>query len=435
MGRVQRSGPRLREGVVMAACGVVALGLCGVTPLRAQTAAERIWGEVETVNGDVFEGFLRWDRNEGVWTDVLNGDRSVPEEQRRMWSEARGEEEGDRERSIEFLGFTLSWDEDDPDFPARVESGIRFGHLERLRVLDDRAAELTLRSGEVVELYGGSTDLGADLRELLVEVPGGGTVELSWDDLAEVRFAAAPAGLAPASRRLHGTVEDRWGNRYTGAISWDTDEILESDVLDGEIDGREREIPFRDIAAIERDWDGARVTLTDGQELEMSGSNDVGDGHRGVQISDAALGAVEVEWDEFESVRFHPADAETPREAFSGGHRLRGTVLTRGGDELTGWIRWDADESRSWELLDGVWRDVVFDVEFGQIDRIERASSRSALVTLLDGREIELEDSNDVNEDNRGIFVRISGDSGEEADRWIRVGWDEFEEIRFLHGS
>jgi hypothetical protein len=352
-----------------------------------------------------------------------------------MWAEARGEGEGDRERSIEFLGFTLSWDEDDPDFPAQVESGIRFGHLERIRVVDDQTAELTLRSGEVVELYGGSSDLGTDLRELLVEVPGGVTVELSWDDLEEVRFASAPPGSAPASNRLHGTVEDRWGNRYTGAIGWDTDEILDSDVLDGEVDGRDREVPFRDIAAIERDWDGARVTLTDGRELEMSGSNDVGDGHRGVQISDPALGLVEVEWDEFESVRFHPADEEITREDFTGGHRLRGTVRTRGGDELTGWIRWDADESRSWQFLDGVWRDVVFDVEFGRIDRIERASSRSALVTLLDGREIELEDSNDVNEDNRGIFVGIPGDSGEEVDRWIRVGWDEFEEIRFLHGG
>jgi len=414
---------------------VAAFVAFGATSLGAQSPEGRIWGEVQTVTGDVYEGFVRWDRNEGSWADVLNGTGTVPESHRRMWSEARGDQDGDRERSIDFLGFTLSWDEDDPDFPAQMESGIRFGHLDRIRVLNDEEAELTLRSGEVLELYGGSTDLGSDLRELVVEIPRGGSVELAWEELEEIRFSAAPQGVAPEAQRLHGTVEDRWGNRYTGAVSWDTDEILGSDILNGEVDGRDREIPFREIAAIERDWDGSRVTLVDGQELQISGSNDVGDGHRGVQISDPALGMVEVEWDEFESVRFHAPDAEPVRDDFTGGHRLRGVVSTRGGDELTGWIRWDADESRSWQFLDGVWRDVVFDIEFGHIDRIERSSSRSAFVTLLDGREFELEDSNDVDEDNKGIFVEVSGESGEEDGSWIRIGWDEFQAIRFLHGG
>ncbi len=430
MARRQARGQGVRNGLVAAV-----LFAAGTTSLEAQSPDGRIWGEVRTVHGDVYEGFLRWDRNEGSWADVLNGTGTVPETHRRMWADARGESEADRERSVEFLGFTLSWDEDDPDFPAQVESGIRFGHLERLRVLGDDEAEVTLRSGEVLELWGGSTDLGTNLRELVVEIPRGGSVELEWEELEEIRFTTAPPGAAPESQRLYGTVEDRWGNRFTGALSWDTDEILQSDVLDGEVDGRDREIPFREIAAIERDWDGSRVTLVDGQELEISGSNDVGDGHRGVQISDPGLGLVEVEWDEFESVRFHPPDWEPGRDDFTGGHRLRGTVLTRGGDELTGWIRWDADESRSWQFLDGVWRDVVFDIEFGQIERIERASSQSALVTLLDGREFELEDSNDVDEDNKGIFVEVSGESGEEGGSWIRIGWDEFQEIRFLHGG
>ncbi|MEJ2540878.1 MAG: hypothetical protein P8188_13055 [Gemmatimonadota bacterium] len=426
---------RSRGRAPWAPLAFLGVAFASAAPLAAQAPADRIWAQVETVAGDVYEGFLRWDRNEGSWADVLNASRRIPEDHRRMWSEAQGRDREDRERSIEFLGFTLSWEEDDPEFEESAQSGVRFGHIDHLRVLDDDRAEVVLRSGEVVEFEGGGTDLGSDLRELLVEMPGQGTVELSWDELREVRFGAAPVGSRPDAQRLYGTVQDRWGNRFTGAVSWDTDEILDSDVLDGEEDGRDREIPFRDIAAIERDWDGARVTLVDGREVLLTGSNDVGRGHRGVQVSDPALGMVEVEWDEFESVRFHAPDVSASRDSFTGGHRLRGTVTTRGGDRFTGWIRWDADESRSWEFLDGSWRDVVYDIEFGAIDRIARASSRSARVTLRDGREFELEDSNDVDRDNKGIFVDVSGDSGEEEGEWVRIGWDEFEEIRFQHGN
>ena len=414
------------------------LAVLGAMPLAAQGGEDRIWAEVETVGGDVVEGFVRWDRNEAGWADVLNGDKTVPRENYLMWARATGEGEEERRRSVEFLGFTVSWNEDDPDFPSLASSGIRFGHLDRLVVLDEQRAELRLRSGEVLELEGGGTDLGTDLRGIVVDVPGAGTVEMEWEELDEVRFAAAPPRATPRDERLHGTVEDRWGNRYTGALSWDMDEVVGSDVLDGEEGGRDREIPFREIAGIERDWDGARVLLTDGRELLLSGSNDVDSGNRGVQISDPALGLVDVAWDEFESVRFHPPEIAPGRDAFDGGHRLEGTVTTRGGEELTGWIRWDADEEWSWELLDGARRDVVFEIEFGAIDRIERWSSRSAVVTLLDGRSFELEDSNDVDRDNKGIFVAVSGSrTGPEAQdgEWVRVDWDDFETIRFHHGN
>ncbi|HSM07111.1 MAG TPA: hypothetical protein VK858_20960 [Longimicrobiales bacterium] len=424
-------------------CGMMllaGLAVVGAGPLNGQDrdGVDRLWAEVETVGGDVLEGFVRWDRNEVGWGDLLDGDKAVPRETYLMWARATGDGEVEQRRSVEFMGFTVSWNEDDPRFPSLAQSGIRFGHLDRLVVLDDQRVELRLRSGEIVQLQGGSTDLGTDMRELLVEVPGEETVELEWDDVDEIRFGPAPAGVSPREPRLHGTVEDRWGNRYTGALSWDLDEALASDILDGEEDGRDREIPFREIAGIERDWDGARVLLTDGQELVLSGSNDVDDGHRGVQISDPGLGMVVVEWDEFDSVRFHPPEAPTGWADFDGGHRLEGTVITRGGDELTGWIRWDADEEWSWELLNGEQRDVVFHVEFGRIDRIERGSSRSAVVTLLDGRTFELEGSNDVDRDNKGIFVAVSGSrTGPDAPdaEWIRIDWDEFQELRFHHGN
>jgi hypothetical protein len=392
---------------------------------------DRIWGRVETGAGRVYEGFIRWDRNEGSWVDFLDGSKEMSSDSESLWKELSRREDPRRDRSVEFLGIRISWD--DRSFPGSADSGIRFGHISRLVVLDDDAVELELKSGEWIELEGGSTDLGDEIRELLVDDPSEGLIELRWRDLDEIRFSATPAVESVQGTRLFGTVEDVYGDRYTGYISWDLDEILTEDVLDGEEDGRDREIPFLRIAAIEKDLGRSRVTLTDGEEMVLSGSNDVDDGHRGVQISDPGLGMVEVEWDEFESVRFHSPDAPTGYDDFDGGHRLRGTVVTREGEELTGWIRWDADEEYSWEVLNGENRDVVFDVEFGKIRLIERDSSRSALVTLLDGRILELEGSNDVSDDNKGIMVQVDDSSRSRDEGWVLVEWDDFREVRFQH--
>ncbi len=394
--------------------------------------ADRIWGTVETAAGRVYEGYIRWDRNEGSWVDLLNGTKEMSREAEEIWKElAYEDDDRNRDRTIEFLGLRISWD--DRDFPGSADSGIRFGHIRRLVVLDDDAVELELKSGEWIELEGGSTDLGDEIRELLIDDPQEGVVELRWRDLDEIEFGQAPTYPSSEGTRLYGTVEDVFGDRYTGYISWDLDEILTTDILDGEERGRDREIPFERIAEIHQDLGRARVVFTDGDEMTLSGTNDVDDGHRGVQISDPGLGQVEVEWDEFESVRFHEPDVDTGYDAFDGGHRLRGTVETRDGEEYTGWIAWDADETHSWEMLDGEDRDIIFDVEFGQIRSIERDSSRSALVTLLDGRVLELEGSNDVNDDNKGIFIQVEEGSRARDRGWVRVSWDNFRMVRFEH--
>jgi len=430
---ITRGGPKRCPRTVVV-CSITLLSLFPLPPFAAPVAltqeVDRIWGRVETQAGRVHEGYIRWDKNEGSWVDLLNGSKEISQEAEDLWEELSGDDRR-HERVIEFLDIRISWD--DRDFPSTAESGIRFGHLRRLIVLDDQTAEMELKSGQRVRLEGGSTDLGDDMRELLVEVPAGETVRLEWRDLDEIRFGPVPAAAArPEGTRLYGTVEDRWGDRHTGYISWDLDEILTTDILDGEENGRDREIPFGRISGIEKDLGRARVFLTDGTEMVLSNSNDVDDGHRGVQISDPGLGMVEVEWDEFTFVRFHEPEADVAYDSFDGGQRLRGTVVDRDGKEFTGSILWDADEAYSWEILDGEHRDIVFDVEFGNIATIERDSSRGAIVTLRDGRVLQLEGSNDVNDENKGIFIQVDEEAGDRLSGWVRVSWDDFREIRFL---
>ena len=427
-----------------------ALGVSG--PVWAQDA-DRIWGRVHSKSGEVHEGFIRWDRNEVGWVDILGGSKEVPGENYLAWLESRGDG-GPPVRTIDLLGFRISWEEADPDFPSTSASGIRFGHLSSLRVIGRDHVELTLRSGELLDLEGGA--VRRSIREILVDVAGRGQVELDRSEFDRVYFSAVPPGARASGRRLHGTVEDRQGNRYTGYVSWDRDEILTSDVLEGEeMDGGdERQIRFDEIASIARIPGGARIVLVNGHERDLTGTRDVGRRNRGVRISDMGLGRVEVEWSEFRVLRLHEPERVVGYDGFDGGRLLVGTVVTQSGEEIDGMIRWDADEAASWEMLNGRADDVDFTIEFGNVSRIERGEAFGATVTLLDGRTFELhgrtfeqggrtfplDDSKDVDWDNKGILIAplddrgtrtANGRSGANPSRWRVVTWDEFREVRF----
>jgi hypothetical protein len=56
-----------------------------------------------------------------------------------------------------------------------------------------------------------------------------------------------------------------------------------------------------------------------------------------------------------------------------------------------------------------------------------------AEVTLLDGRVILLEGSNDVNDDNKGIFIQVDDQAGSLAEGWVLVPWKDLREIHFHH--
>ena len=403
-------------------------------PAPAQTA-DRIWGRVHTSEGRAHTGFIRWDRTRTSWADVLRGLKEVPEENYFAWLEAHGRERATR--TIELRGYRITWNEVDPDFPMEVRTGVRFGHLDSLVVLEGERAELTLRAGRRLELvprggYGGRVS-----PRVVVEVPGEEEVELKWDELERVVFSAPPPTAVPRARRLWGTAEDHGGNRYTGQLAWDQDEILESDVLDGRERGRvrgERQLRFGRIRSLTPTGRGTRVEMSDGSILELEGRNDVDPNNRGLRIADPALGVVVVPWEHLRTVRFHEAAATSgERGGFSGGRLITGTVVTSEREELRGELRWDADEAGSWELLDGEADGIQYEIEFGFIRRIVPDGEDGARVTLVDGRTLETKGSRDVGAENKGVMVastqRPEAQGGGQA--WRLVPWSDVAEVRF----
>jgi hypothetical protein len=356
------------------------------TPVEMSTPVDgsnRIWGTVTTRRG-THTGFIRWDKNEGSWADLLDANKVT---ERRT-----------------------------------TDAGIRFGNITRLDRIRDGAL-LTLRNGDVVRMGGGSTDLGPELRALTVIDPNTGWSEYDWRDLESIEFASAPPGTMAGEGRLYGTLTTRDGVEFTGYLTWDVDEIFTTDVLDGEVDGREVAYPFGEIAEIHRQGrDAARVVLRDGAETTLSGTNDVNSSIRGISVSDPGLGQVLLTWDDFESVRLHPAEAEVGYESFQHVGALEATVETESGERVRGALQWDRDEAAGWELLNGDQGDIEFSIEFSKIAGIEK-TSRGARATLLDGRTFELSGSNDVDSGNRGIVIEADGETR-------LIGWSEFRSLR-----
>ena len=128
-----------------------------------------------------------------------------------------------------------------------------------------------------------------------------------WDEFESLAFSAAPAEdlytTFDGGRSLFGTVRTVGGETVTGYIRWDNDEEYTWEILDGDHHGVEFDVEFSNIARIERVSDsGAQVILRDGRSFELTDSNDVNDGNKGIFITTESGELVVVEWDDFEGV-------------------------------------------------------------------------------------------------------------------------------------
>jgi hypothetical protein len=388
---------------------------------------DELYGRVTTVDGEVVEGFVRWDRNEAAGADFLDGRKEIPAEHIREAERLDPEfAAAQREaRSLVAFGMRITWDEDDQDDPRTVDAAIRFAHVASIVAVDRRTALVELSSGETVELTSASSDLGRGLREVVVTPRTGEARSFRWRDLDRVDFLPVPDGLEPpGGRRLHGTVTTWNDLEITGSIAWDLDEILTTDILDGRQEGEDYEIEFADIVEIEPEGRrSARVLLRSGETLELRGTNDVNRDNRGVEVSDLAFGRAVVPWEDLRLVRFHVAEGDPPAPDFSPGAPLVGTVYALDGRVVEGHVRWGNVQAQLWESLRGWIGDTRLTVELGSVTEIRKVDEDRLEVSLLDGRVLELDEVGDPDARHPGIFVTPEG----RATRLVR--WQDFERL------
>ena len=95
----------------MRLAGIITITLILVFVSASPATADstgRIYGKITTVDGDVFEGLIRWDRNEGTWVDFLNGNKKLSSKHRSSARKYR-----DRKKKITIFGILLGYRDTD----------------------------------------------------------------------------------------------------------------------------------------------------------------------------------------------------------------------------------------------------------------------------------------------------------------------------------
>lgn len=162
------------------------------------------------------------------------------------------------------------------------------------------------------------------------------------------------------------------------------------------------------------------LEMKNGVEILLNGgSNDIG---TTINLHDYELGNVKINWNKIEAIHFSeaPDNLETP---FSDG--LYGKVKTRRNGFFEGYIKWDLDERCGDDILDG--DDDYGDqkIPFKHIVSIEKDGNGSIITTRM-GKELNLDNSNDVDNGNRGIRV-FDPNVGN-----IEISWRDFKYVDFM---
>ncbi|MFH0882112.1 MAG: hypothetical protein V2A56_03930 [bacterium] len=299
----------------------------------------------------------------------------------------------------------------------------RFGDIQKITVIGSEDAELLMKSGTTYTVSGYSNDVGGTIR---VRDNSIGDISLDWRKIDTIEFMETPKSVNPAGYRLSGTVTAD-GADYKGYIQWDSEECLSTDKLDGESDDGKLAIDFGNIRSIERrSRSSSWVVLKDGRKLSLEGTNDVDGSIRGIMVEDERYGRLKVPWDAFEKAVFND-EGESGRaySDFSKERRLEGTVTDTDGTTYTGKFVFDLDEGETWEILNGDFFDIEFNIPFIRIKEIRPRSRSSCTVVLDNGESLRLEGGQDVSQANDGILIFGKGDKEDPT----YIPWEQVELI------
>lgn len=379
-----------------------------------------LYGTVTTKDDQTITGQIRWDDEEVYWTDLFNAvkkdNQSLEYLDKKEFKQLKRRQIN---RSNSGFGFGLLRLFNIGDYDLNHEFACHFGYIQKIEPLKVQQARITLRNGDSFRIGGaGYNDIGP---KIMVFTPTE-DVKIDWQVIETIEFSSVPQDWSSKiGRPLYGTVESRIGT-FTGLIEWDLDERLTSDILDGEHDGEDYEIPFRKIGHIKNEGNGSTITSTTGKKVYLDDSNDVDDDNDGIAITHPDFGRVIIDWVDFDEITFSetPEDLLPSFEDFKQIDRIQGLVTSRQGKEFTGNLVFDLDESYQFELLQGYMANSKFEIPFYSIDSLSIDGPYSCSLVLKSGLKLQLEVSRDVTYRNSGLLISQEGDRPEYL-RWRDV--------------
>lgn len=237
------------------------------TPIRARASQVRpLYGIVFTTQG-AFEGFVQWDAQERLTTDLLDG------------------------RS------------------ASKKVSLLFSEIEEIRQ-DGDSSLVTLYSGKVYQL-GGGDDVGPGNHDIIVKSMELGHVRIPWEEFRFARFSETAPLMSPAysafipPTAIHGLVRTIDGTEYSGRILFDMDEEYDLETLEGRKEDIFYHLPIRNIREMTRkNYNVCGVTLWNGDRLFLGQEHDLTDKNWGLLIWQEEDSPVYVPWNSIQLIRF-----------------------------------------------------------------------------------------------------------------------------------
>ncbi len=257
----------------------------------AGVVPQQLHGTVRTRQGD-FTGFVQWNRNKGVGTDELSG------------------------RS------------------ANGNLSLRFDTLRSIARHSSDSSLVTLLDGREI-ILSGSREVGKENLGIYVDDRRYGRVLISWDAFERLDFTPGGSGPAygdfPPGQPLTGSVTTRDGRHLAGRLVYDLDESETTETLDAPSQGVDYTILFGLIASIvlpgseERVTQHAKVTLHNGEEMQLDCRGDLGEGNPGLLIFGEGSQSPEyVPWTDVERVDLHRPPSMYPPQ---GGRLIKGAQV------------------------------------------------------------------------------------------------------------
>lgn len=398
--------------------------LFGIEPIKAQSDEGMIYGKVTTIDNNTYQGAIRWGKEEVFWFDYFNSTKLSNENLKYL---SRGDKDildrgSNRGRSGSFWFFNVDVYNYNNDYNHTFVC--QFGEIKSIEILRRERVRLVLKNDNIVNLEGGSNDIGAKVNIYDEEL---GKIALNWSRVEKVEFFTTPEKLEYSfGKPIYGTVISTEGE-FTGYIQWDNDERLTTGRLDGDNRDGDYSIEFGKIRSIEKTGRGCDVTLKSGREIYLTGSNDVNSGNRGVIVNVPDFGRMEIEWDEFDKVVFDD-DVKyfgVAYDEFPEPLPLAGTVTTIDDESISGMIVFDLDEAFDYEILQGEYNGIEFSIPFRNIKKIIPKNYNYSKVELRNGQKLLLGDSHDVTDRNQGALIFIDNENQ------VYVPWENIEEINF----
>jgi hypothetical protein len=399
--------------VVLIIVGILVAFLTFAVETHAQSHEGFIYGKVYT-NRSVYTGPIRWGKEEVLWTDIFNAaktdhsfDRLVPEKKSDSW--------GDYDWNISSI-----WENH-----TTHQFNCQFGNIKEMRMVSDDEVVIKLKSGGEIRVEDDGNDIGEKVQVMDPEL---GIINVDWDNIDRIEFMPTPTKLSQTfGTPLYGTVEGARKEKYTGFIVWDNDERLTTDKLDGDSEDGDVSIEFKDITSIEKSGHGSRVMTKSGRELYLTGSNDVDDSNRGVMVVSPEIGIIKFKWNAFRKLTLTTPKTTGPTfNDFAAPNLVTGTVSRLDGNDVTGQIVFDIDETIDFEIIEGVENEIEYQIPLRNIRSITPKNSEYSEVSLRSGQKFLLGEGRDVTVRNAGVLVFQKGKKDP-----VYIAWRRINELTF----